>query len=564
MQIKTVKIDRFKNLSDVQFDLDKINIFVGSNNSGKSSVIQAVHLGFSLLQSMEFANKWPAANDKSRTVSPSDLVYVPSSDAYALGSGGRLLEDADKAIELSYLLSDGRELALKIRKGRITNLIVELSDVALAKELTDVDKPLSIFSPGLAGVARNENRVSNGVVLRALARGDANVVLRNILLRLQQNNKFDAFHRDLVEVFPAIEIVSKFDDNIDEYIEVRIRNEGGSIIPLDLSGAGLLQAIQILSYFHLYSPKLILLDEPDSHLHPNNQRLLCSLLSKMTEEQDVQAIMTTHSRHVLDALYSDARVIWMQEGRAKLAGVDSQVDILMDIGALDIKERLSKGDFDIVFVTEDKRKGLLHKLLDANGFDIARTLLLSYGGVSNTHVLQILMNAMRELTDKKVIAHRDRDYLTNDEMQIWKQRVIELGCEPFVTAGTDVESYFCTEAYVNASWPGHAAEVRDLLRRVREELNEDSIGDYVNGRVEIERKSGNAKGLDPGALAIAGHRLSAAEPGCLIKGKKQLGRIRKLMQDEHQISLGGLADKSLISADLRSILKRAGLADQDN
>ena len=85
MYIKTVKIDRFKSLSEVEFDLDKINIFVGSNNSGKTSVIQAVHFGFSLLQSLAFGNKWPGANDRSRSVSPSDLVYVPSNDPYALG-----------------------------------------------------------------------------------------------------------------------------------------------------------------------------------------------------------------------------------------------------------------------------------------------------------------------------------------------------------------------------------------------------------------------------------------------------------------------------------------------
>lgn len=37
-----------------------------------------------------------------------------------------------------------------------------------------------------------------------------------------------------------------------------------------------------------FSPKLILLAEPDSHLHPNNQRLLCSLLNTVAIERDVQ------------------------------------------------------------------------------------------------------------------------------------------------------------------------------------------------------------------------------------------------------------------------------------
>jgi predicted ATP-dependent endonuclease of OLD family len=86
-----------------------------------------------------------------------------------------------------------------------------------------------------------------------------------------------------------------FNQAIDQYVDVKIISSGRTV-PLDLAGTGFLQAIQILAYLHLFSPKLIVLDEPDSHLHPNNQGLLCSLLRMIALEREVQVIMTTHSR----------------------------------------------------------------------------------------------------------------------------------------------------------------------------------------------------------------------------------------------------------------------------
>lgn len=45
MHLSTIRISNFRRLTDVKIDLDKdISIFVGSNNSGKTSVAQAMHL----------------------------------------------------------------------------------------------------------------------------------------------------------------------------------------------------------------------------------------------------------------------------------------------------------------------------------------------------------------------------------------------------------------------------------------------------------------------------------------------------------------------------------------
>src|ERR1035438_4570803 len=93
-----------------------------------------------------------------------------------------------------------------IRNGRNRNILVTIENAPVAQNLSSLEKPFSIFSPGLAGIAKRESYVSDGVLFRALARGDANLVLRNILLRLWDTADWQPFLSDLREIFPNLDI----------------------------------------------------------------------------------------------------------------------------------------------------------------------------------------------------------------------------------------------------------------------------------------------------------------------------------------------------------------------
>ncbi|WP_159591560.1 ATP-dependent nuclease [Chelativorans xinjiangense] len=340
MKIQNFRIRRFKCIEDASIDLRNINIIVGSNNSGKSSIIQALHFGISILQSIKLAEKWTRKEPLIATLGPDEIIYSPALDPYTLGQGGKLVEGINRSILFDFTLEDGRAFSLEVAKGKNNNVQARLVNPAVAEALASLDNPFSIFSPGLAGVAKSEVFVSDGVLLRALARGDANVILRNMLLRLwPMDDNRRRFSVDLSELFPSIEIEVIFKDDIDEYIFVYVTSDGGRI-PIELCGTGFLQAVQILCYLHRFRPSLIVLDEPDSHLHPNNQRIISNLLSKISDELETQVVITTHSRHIVDALSGVAHYIWVQSGAASPASAADQIEILMDLGALDLRERV--------------------------------------------------------------------------------------------------------------------------------------------------------------------------------------------------------------------------------
>jgi len=203
--ITAFHVKRFKGINDAPFDVGSINAFIGANNSGKSSLAQLLHFGVSILQAIELANRWGNANTVALSLSPSQLLYSPCVDLYALGSGGRLLEDRENAIQLALTLGNGERIVIEIRRGRNGNIHVHVENVQAAKALASLKYPFTIYSPGLAGISRNETYISDGVLLRTIARGDANLVLRNILIRLShKKDQWEEFIEDLKKIFDEI------------------------------------------------------------------------------------------------------------------------------------------------------------------------------------------------------------------------------------------------------------------------------------------------------------------------------------------------------------------------
>ena len=556
MALTTVTIQRFKNVNDCHFPIDKLNVLIGPNNCGKTSIIQSIHFAFSTIQSLNISKKWPPKRLKTVTINPNELVYLPSNDPYCLGKGGQLREDPKSAIEVEFSFDDGQQAKVVLRKGRIKNILVEPTNSEYARALSTLENPYSVYSPGLAGIARSENYVSDGILLRALARGDANAYLRNILYRLQrENDKWTRFEKDLSDMFPNTEIVIHYDEDIDEYIDIYV-TQNGNKIPLDLSGTGLLQCVHILSYYHLFRPKVILLDEPDSHLHPNNQRLLCSLLSALTSEHELSVVMTTHSRHVIDALSDDAALYWIESGKASPATHEDQIDLLLDLGALDIKEKINIPDTKAIILSEDKDKKPIELLLENSNFDLTRTLILSYKGITSINHLEPLIKQVKSNSNAAVLVHRDRDFLEPDEVEDWKVHVRSLGVEPFVTKQIDIEEYFVSEAilqHLENSIPAFNCD--EAYKEIIEHCKDEAIRDFVNGRVVIERMKGNAAKINHGDLAVSAHNKFRSSPLDLIKGKKKRAWFRGYFQMKFNLRFDREIDSTLIKDES---LERAG------
>lgn len=133
--LKSVTIRRFKNLSNVAIPLERINILVGTNNSGKSSILQGIAFAVSIAQTSKLQGE-------VTTLSPEQLIYTPLRDVSALAFGGDLKQSRQHAIEILFNHEEedqqGRSIelstAVEIRRGKNKNISVGITDGGLKEK----------------------------------------------------------------------------------------------------------------------------------------------------------------------------------------------------------------------------------------------------------------------------------------------------------------------------------------------------------------------------------------------------------------------------------------------
>ncbi|MCW2120083.1 AAA family ATPase [Flavobacterium sp. 7A] len=506
--IKTITIERFKNIKKIKLDLENINILVGSNNAGKSSILQSIQFAVAIAQTTsleEFGKtKW-ITNKLSTSLTANQIIYSPVRDIYALGYGGSLSQDKQKCISVKLEDADSNDIAtFLLRKGRNKNLLTEIEGMTLGNPIRDLENPYSIYVPGLSGIPPFEELKSEGLVRRMAAKGDANNVFRNVLwLLFQDSTKWDAFLSDFKDIFKDLEIKISFNQLKDEYLNVYIKSDKNKTYPIDSFGTGVLQIIQVLSYIHLYNPKILILDEPDSHLHPSNQRVLAEKLNEITLRLNFQIIISTHSRHLLDSFREYAKVNWISNGEIKNEEYDF-ISVLLEIGALDRGDVLN-GNVKCVVFTEDSKTEFLENILIVNGFNMTETQIWSYDGCSKIETAIILAAFIKEKAPStKILIHRDSDYLDKKSCTEIELKANKADIEIFFTVGTDIESHYLNPNHIHKSYDNLTlSQITTALAQSTNEIKEKSLEIFINNRSTLAlsiQYSGGEK-INPGKIS---------------------------------------------------------------
>ena len=370
------------------------------------------------------------------------------------------------------------------------------------------------------------------------------------------------FQNDIRELFPSLRLRVEFTDISDEHIQVTFSlGRQGPELPLDCAGTGILQATQVLAYINLFKPRLLLLDEPDSHMHPNNQAAMCRLLVRLAKERDFQLIVATHSRHVFSTLREKVPIKWVRSGTIEPSVPTETTKLLLEIGALDSLDYLGHPDMRCVVLTEDADPQNLKCLLEASGFDLAQTVMASYSGCSKIDTVLVLVQLLRDKAPNlHLVVHRDRDYLPEEEVTRYSQMVTESGASVFITDFSDIEGHFLLPEHIHAAHPAvDVVRASEILEQATTLTRDASIETIINLRNHHALKRRARGGANPnvGEIARDATREFDANPQKLRRGKYVLARVRLLLQQE----LGTHArlevtSEALASSQLRAIAQR--------
>ena len=163
------------------------------------------------------------------------------------------------------------------------------------------DPLIPVYIPPLSGVETMEEPSLNlaDVLPSRLARAQAGSILRNLLLAVSKSEENWAKLQDVVKSFFGYELdVPSGGAQI--YARYRHFKKSQSY---DVSSAasGFLQVLMIYAVLLAREASVLLIDEPDAHLHLLLQDKMYRDLYKFSQETQSQLIIATHSERIINA-----------------------------------------------------------------------------------------------------------------------------------------------------------------------------------------------------------------------------------------------------------------------
>lgn len=513
MRLSAITIEKFKRIDTIELPLADLNILVGSNGSGKSSILQALHLASCLMRQADRIRAGSTA-----MVRVSDLDYLPSDAYWRLGHGadwGNRSNSPSSKVFFKFQNDDGAEVTAELEMRSARNAGISVQGELPESVRTQFRGPETFFSgfiPGISGIPNVEQKNSKRVVLKACSFGDSNVYLRNALDLLSPAN-LTQIETWLDPLLGPVKLKVKFDEGTDFDILAEAQIDGRST-PLELLGTGYLQLIQIFCYILLFKPKILLIDEPDIHLHPTVQEKLAQSLLQIARAQGIKIIMTTHSPFIVRGAPAGTNVVWLADGEKKTDD-RTMVELALGWGAFGKK---------VIVVSEDAKNDLL-KTLIRQWPELERAVTVLPGrGYKHLLTKEEAKELRSSLGDKfKILVHRDRDSLTDDEVLELKSSYASEGIRLWFTEQSDLEAEFCDPEYLSAltGQPIHTCEnwLTEILSQHQIPIREQFASQRAAHNEELHQAGGSPTNDEVWA-AFQGRSLKGAKGKFVFKQLK--------------------------------------------
>ena len=313
-------VRNFKRFSDVEIELASPVVFVGPNNSGKTSAMQALAMWEVGLRRWNERRSGKASPEKRPgvTVGRRDLVAVPVPHARLLWHdlAVRRTQRSDRGQLTSNVLLDvvvegvagsgtwacGLEFDYANEESLYCRPL-RLSDAKTPERMPVPSEAAAVrfaFLPPMSGLSATEIRLDEGALNVRVGEGRTAEVLRNLCYRVFEERPEDwsRLTGSMSRLFGAELEEPRY---VVERGEITMSYvENGTRLDLSCSGRGLQQTMLLLAYMYANPGTVLLLDEPDAHLETLRQRHIYDLITSAAAETGSQIIAASHSEVVLN------------------------------------------------------------------------------------------------------------------------------------------------------------------------------------------------------------------------------------------------------------------------
>ncbi len=465
--------------------LARINIFIGSNNSGKSNVLRYVNkivipglnpnrLGINLSTSdrpingaslSHFWTKVPLeklANDSrwqskwntalvSTGVLDADNKWlnalIPAADLQGLNAGFPIeapyIEYQD-TILFSQIWNfvtgssagDYEAVWYPQSMARITHIALEHHNVFFIPSFRQIPSRLDEFHDEYA-------KDNGGVhVIEKLA-----AIAYPNYLEMEKTKDFETLRQFIGELIE------------DEHVEIQIPSDrktinvktNGNFLPVEMLGSGIHELVIIASEILVRKEEIILLEEPEVHLHPSMQKRLMNFILNSTSNQ---FFITTHSASIIDTKAAHIFGVSNRSGQAKIERLLTSQQKFSACRSIGYRASDLLQTNCIIWVEGPSDRIYLVSWLNEKDPDLREGehfTIMFYGGILLSHLtledesFGEFINILSICRHAAILLDSDRAS-ENQNLRPTKVRILdeiaEVGGFSWVTAGREIENFY--------------------------------------------------------------------------------------------------------------------------
>ncbi len=355
--ITRLTLRNFKSVQEEQYDFTAFDLLVGWNNSGKSTVLQALAIWQYCVD--EFRRSRRAGKKGIQVILPNfTALPVPAFNLLWRNKVDRQYPDVNGKkqqkfilieIEVAWRSKDGcdHEFGINLRYHSAQTIYAIPQQGWDTFRKLDKDLPVIAYVPPFSGLEPHEEHRDDAPLRRQIGKAQPGSVLRNLLLRVCPSPAAGRTRKDerpadwqeiqsVVKRWFSVDLLDpRYEEGKDTQITCEYR-QAGETFDLIAGGSGFHQTLTLLAFLFGYHPTTILLDEPDAHLHVNLQREILDYFKSKAQERGVQFLIATHAEEFVRGVSSQQILSLLAQKPSRVPSTPPVLRAMADLSNMEV------------------------------------------------------------------------------------------------------------------------------------------------------------------------------------------------------------------------------------
>jgi len=429
--IEKLVLTSFKGFKDFTVKCSEFTTLVGLNNSGKTSILQAVQLlhdifvyAFGNQERPDFSNpQWrsnPSLGIRRISFGDPDAIWLNKKTAETCKISVMLSGDVQVYVEIK-----GRnQYELDVLKNG-SSIKQTLEEPENRKIIEDIFELRPVYVPPVGAVSPAETFVTYPQVKERLDKGMISECWRAHLYWLCNDRVKEYFEKvvGIVKKYlhEAKILAPRLTRDSTPQFEIQFL-EGSTTFDISMSGGGLRTILNLATIIEFSNSKCLLFDEPDAHLHSSLQRSIAEMLLDHAKEGGVQLFVATHAPDFIAEIPVE-NLVWINRSDVEGHPCSNIGKVLIDLGAVSNVDAVrAYGADKIQFVEGSLDSKILKKLIDRSGernpFDDPKVITARLpAGKGEKKYIKAFPELLRETfrIEAKMACITDNDYDIQEE-----------------------------------------------------------------------------------------------------------------------------------------------------